>query len=198
MDRMTIFESMQDVSDLVAMATLVVVVLIVSLAVLSVWKALRKLLTRAPIAPERPSHPSPKPRAPERPKNGILVDGSNVMYWSGEPSSMVLRRVISKLKDSGFHPYVVFDASVGYRLADRYLDDGPMATMIELPTDRVVVVHKGQIADEVILQFAKESGYRIVTNDRFRDWSVEYPLVTEKGRLVKGTWREGNVVLRGL
>ncbi len=132
-----------------------------------------------------------QPVADKLPLNGIVVDGSNVMHWGGDPSAKVLCRVIAHLEENGLTPFVIFDANVGYKLGDRYMDDGPMATLMGLPTKQVIVVDKGQIADEIILQFAKESGFRIVTNDRFRDWAAQYDFVKNKGRMVRGNFREG-------
>ena len=131
-------------------------------------------------------------------KNGIIVDGSNVMHWGGEPSARVLRRVIDHLRSAGLSPYVIFDANVGYKLQDRYLDDAPMAKLLGLPVGQVLVVEKGQIADEIILQFARDSGHRIVSNDRFRDWSVQYKFVKKKGRMVRGTFSQGAVRMPSL
>lgn len=132
------------------------------------------------------------------PPNAIVVDGSNALHWGGDASRLVLRRVIEALKAKGFSPIVVFDANVGYKIGNRYLDDAPMARIIDVPVDQVRVVEKGQIADEIILQFASEKGLRVVSNDRFRDWSVEFPMVKQKGRLVKGRWQSGSVIFRNL
>lgn len=132
------------------------------------------------------------------PQNAIVVDGSNVMHWGGDPSAKVLRRVIDHLKNKGLSPYVIFDANVGYKLQDRYMDDAPMARLLGLPVAQVLVVQKGQIADEIILQFAQAGGHRIVSNDRFRDWSVQYNFVKTKGRMVRGTFREGALRISSL
>lgn len=132
------------------------------------------------------------------PDNAIIVDGSNAMHWNGDPSEKVLIRVVQTLKGKGYNPIVIFDANVGYKLRDRYLDDKPMAKMIGLPVAQVLVVEKGIVADQVILDFAAESGLRIVTNDRFRDWSVRYNFIKDKGRLVRGEIREGTVMMKTL
>lgn len=175
---------MQEYSDLTAVAGLVLILLIV----IVVGHFVRGLVRKA----------RGRPSAKSQTENAILVDGSNVMYWGGEPSAKVLKRVIDDLKAKGFAPIVVFDASVGYRLSDRYLDDATMATLVGLKTSQVLVVSKGQVADEILLKMAQDNCLRIVTNDRYRDWGVQFPLVKRKGRLIKGEWREGSVVLRGL
>ncbi|MDG1376953.1 MAG: hypothetical protein P8P56_08045 [Yoonia sp.] len=128
--------------------------------------------------------------------DAIIVDGSNVMHWGGEPSVKVLRGVIRAVTAKGFAPYVIFDANVGYKLEGRYLDDVPMALLIGVPARSVLVVEKGVSADERILEVATERGLRVVSNDRFRDWSVTYPIVRQKGRILRGDWKGGNVVWR--
>ena len=131
------------------------------------------------------------------PSNAILVDGSNVMHWGGEPSSMVLQRVVSDLKDKGYAPIVFFDANVGYQLGDRYFDEAMMAQIAGVPQQHVCVVGKGVVADQSILMFATDYDLRVVTNDRYRDWRVQFPLAAKKGALVGGAWQEGSVVWRG-
>lgn len=130
------------------------------------------------------------------PPNAILVDGSNVMHWGGEPSEQVLIAVVRALTSNGFSPVVVFDASVGHKLAGRYLHGDQMAARIGLPYAHVYVVHKGVVADEVLLDLATDHGLRIVTNDRYRDWTAAFPLVKSRDRLVRGEWRQGTVMLR--
>lgn len=120
------------------------------------------------------------------------------MYWGGEPSKMVLARVIATLREKELSPIAIFDASVGYRLEDRYLNEVDMGAITGLPPTRKLVVHKGVVADEVILDFATAHNLRIVTNDKYRDWTTQFPLVKTKGRLVKGTWKQGNVMLPNL
>ena len=125
--------------------------------------------------------------------NAILVDGSNVMFWGGDPSAHVLKAVVASLTSKGFAPYVIFDANVGYKLQDRYLDDAPMAKMIDIPVGRVLVVEKGVSADDRILEIARDQGLRVVTNDRFRDWKGTYPMIGKKGFFVRGSFKGGNV-----
>lgn len=132
------------------------------------------------------------------PENAIVVDGSNVMYWGGEPSQMVLARVLAALRDQGLSPIAIFDASVGYRLGNRFMNEADLAASIGLPKRQILVVNKGIVADEVILDFATEHQLRIVSNDRYRDWTPQFALINQKGRLIKGDWKDGNVMLRGL
>jgi len=131
------------------------------------------------------------------PPNAIVVDGSNVMHWGGDPSAKVLRQVLSSLERHGYTPVVFFDANAGYKLGDHYFDPLKLAKVTGIKKEHICVVDKGVIADEMILSFARDHGLRIVTNDQFRDWRVQFPIAAKKGQLIKGTFREGAVVWRG-
>jgi hypothetical protein len=125
-------------------------------------------------------------------KTAVVIDGSNVMHWNGEVARLApLREVIAALEAKGFEPGIIFDANAGYKLADRYLDDGDFAKLLKLRADRVLVVPKGEPADPTILASAREMGAKIVTDDRFRDWAGDFPEVTEPGHLVRGGYRDG-------
>jgi len=116
------------------------------------------------------------------------------MHWGGDPSAKVLAGVVANLVKSGLSPIVVFDASAGYRLSGRYMHHAEMASIAGAPREHVYVVDKGVVADEVILDLAKTHGLRVVSNDRYRDWSVQFPLVKKRGRMKRGTWKGGNVI----
>lgn len=128
------------------------------------------------------------------PKNAILVDGSNVMHWGGEPAAFVVERVVAALAREGWVPYVCFDANAGYKLEGRYMKARDMASLIGIPAARILVVDKGMVADEVLLHEAQKRGLKIVSNDRFRDWTGQHPWVKDHKRFLRGTWKEGAVV----
>ncbi|MGJ8621347.1 MAG: NYN domain-containing protein [Yoonia sp.] len=143
-------------------------------------------------------HRATTPKAPERPpENAILVDGSNVLHWGKEPSVLVLTRVLRSLEKKGYAPIVFFDANVGYVIDDHYYNETKLAGLIDTPARHICVVSKGVVADQSILAFASDFGLRVVSNDRFRDWRVQFPHAAKKGSLIGGNWREGNVVWRG-
>ncbi|WP_138424022.1 NYN domain-containing protein [Maritimibacter alexandrii] len=127
----------------------------------------------------------------------VLVDGSNVMYWRGEtPDIRTVRQVVKRLEADGFRPGVMFDANAGYLLFGHYTLDRAFAKHLNLPEKRVMVVPKGTQADGHLLRAAADMNARIVTNDRFRDWGDRYPLVTEKGRLIRGGYRGNRLHLK--
>ena len=124
----------------------------------------------------------------------ILVDGSNVMHWKDELAQLAtVCDVVQALTARGFSPGVMFDANVGYKLGNRYQDDRELAQRMGLPEDRVLVVPKGTPADPYLLNCARDLGARVVTNDRFRDWAAEHPLVWEPGFLIRGGYRNGKL-----
>lgn len=140
-----------------------------------------------------------RPHVPEfDPQKNIVVDGSNVMHWGGEPSAQILNNVLVALGEKGLNPMIFFDANVGYKLWDRHANARHIAPKIGVKADRIVVAPSGTTADELLLEFAVRNSLRVVTNDRFLDWRVQFPKTGETGFLVKGLWKEGSVVLRGL
>jgi Zc3h12a-like Ribonuclease NYN domain len=131
-----------------------------------------------------------------KPKNFIIVDGSNVMHWKdGTPQVDVLRDVIQHLTTLGFTPGVIFDANAGHKIAGRYQHDAAMGARLGLPEDRIIVVPKGTPADPTILAAARDLGARIVTNDRYRDWVDAHPEIAKRGHLIRGGYRDGQVWL---
>mgnify|MGYP003662855449 CR=1 FL=1 len=135
-------------------------------------------------------------RRDKTPKNWIIIDGSNVMYWrGGEPDILTVRDVVDYLRERGFTPGVVFDANAGYLLAGRYQHDRALSLQLDLPQDRVMVVPKGNPADPFILKAARDYGAKVVSKDRFRDWAETHPEVAEPGNVVKGGYRKGKLWL---
>ena len=122
-----------------------------------------------------------------RPGKPILVDGSNVLHWANNnPDLRALRRVITLLQQSGYRPEVVFDANVGWLVFDRWSGPEMLAPHIGLEPRDITVVAKGKIADLELLDRAKRRKLRIVTNDRYRDWVLKYPMLRREDVLVRG------------
>lgn len=126
----------------------------------------------------------------------VLLDGSNIMHWrGGSPDLATVRDVIAQVATQGYTPGVVFDANAGYKLQGRYLHHPTLARELGLPRARVMVVNKGEVADGMILQAARDYGARVISNDRFRDWANEYPEVAKPGFLIGGRYRKGRLEL---
>jgi len=128
----------------------------------------------------------------------VVVDGSNVMHWGGEPSMLVLVRVLNELRNRGLQPVVYFDANVGYKLFGKNIKPAALASQLDLPVGQVILAPSRTPADEILLERAISDGLRVVTNDRFLDWKQRFPKVGEKDFLIKGMWKEGSVILLGL
>lgn len=135
-------------------------------------------------------------RADGLPPNAIVVDGSNILHWGGDPSLKTLKRVLAAVKAHGYAPIVFFDANVGYKVSNRYLNAGDLAPRIGIGAGRIFVVDRGVVADEMILTYARDHQLRVVSNDRFRDWRGQFPMIAKKRMLVGGDWKSGNPVLR--
>ena len=134
-------------------------------------------------------------KPPSRP-NYIVIDGSNVLHWAdNSPQIATVRAVVDRLSKLGFTPGVVFDANAGYKIAGSYRHDQALGHLLGLPEDRVMVVAKGTPADPVLLTAARDLGARIVSNDRFRDWTADHPEISEPGHLVRGGFQDGKLWL---
>lgn len=126
----------------------------------------------------------------------VIVDGSNVMYWKdGEPRLDSVAEVLFQLSRMGFDPGVIFDANVGYLLTGKHKNAEAMSKLLSVPKASVMVAPRGTPADTMILQAARDLGARIVTNDRFRDWSEAFPEITKPGFLIQGRYQQGDIKL---
>ena len=117
------------------------------------------------------------------------------MHWKDEtPQITTVQAVVAELKARGFTPGVFFDANAGYKLVGSYLNERDFSMLLTLRTDQVFVVPKGTQADPYLLSAARDSGARIVTRDRFRDWVEAYPEVTKPGFLIRGGYRSSGAL----
>ena len=126
----------------------------------------------------------------------IVIDGSNVMHWRDRnPSMKTVKQVVGQVTEQGFVPVVWFDANVGYKIGDRYLGPYPLSRMLGISVRQVFVAPKGTPADPLLLDDAKTLAARVITNDRFRDWTDSHPQIKETGFLVRGQMRDDVVEL---
>ena len=137
----------------------------------------------------RPAKPKPRRR-------GIMVDGSNLLYWADStPRLDSVATVLRRLEGHGFTPLVCFDANVGHLVGARYMGPDILAGRLALLPEQVVVANKGTPADPLLLDIATRRGLLVVSNDRFRDWAERFPLVTTPERLVRGGIQNGRANL---
>ena len=123
-----------------------------------------------------------------------VIDGSNVMYWQGGvPMIETVRDVVQDIRTRGFLVHVVFDANAGYLFADGFRGEKAISRLLGLTVDQVTVVDSGTPADPHILQMAREADGVVISNDRYRDWTSEFPEVNTPGHLVNGDFRNGRL-----
>lgn len=143
--------------------------------------------------------PTVAPQSPQVDGQTILIDGSNVIYWlDNTPQLAPLLQVVQDLQKRGLKPGVVFDANVGYKLSGKFMGERDLSRLLPLPRDQILVVPKGSQADPFLLETARDLNARIVTNDRYRDWSDTYPDVVQAERLIRGDMRNGRLWLNGM
>lgn len=115
---------------------------------------------------------------------GILVDGSNVLFWlGGQANSTVPEQVVRALCARRFAPRVYFDHSISRHMSAGDLD--AVAALAE-----VVVAPRGTPADALLLDICAKERLQIVSNDRFAAWRGAYPALRNSalvtGRVGKG------------
>ena len=131
-----------------------------------------------------------------RPGKTVVIDGSNVLYWvNGTPNIDAVAHVVEMVKDAKLTPIVWFDANVGYLIGQHYLGPSQLAKRLGLPRSRVFVAPKGKPADAHLLKTAARQKGRVISNDNFRDWAEQFPVVTSQGFLVKGRYEKGGIYL---
>ena len=121
----------------------------------------------------------------------ILVDGSNVAHeettHGGKPKVSNLVAMRKALKEDGFAPIVIVDASLRHRIDD----ENQLEAMID--RQEVRQVPAGTDADYFIIELAEELDAQIVTNDLYRDYQSKHRGL--KDRLVRYMVVEGHVQL---
>lgn len=116
----------------------------------------------------------------------VLIDGSNVINWAvdaglaAKPSLAPLTTVLKMLHARGQKAGVVFDATVGHRLTDRFMGHDELASLLPNAED-VLVVDKGTIADTILIEMARSDSMIVITNDHFRDHPLARHLLKQKG-----------------
>jgi hypothetical protein len=116
----------------------------------------------------------------------VLIDGSNVINWAVDaglaqkPSLAPLKAVLLMLQARGQRAWIVFDATIGQRLRDRFMGQDELAALLHDAAD-VLVVEQGTIADTILIEMARRQAMIIITNDHFRDHPLARHLLKQKG-----------------
>lgn len=159
--------------------------------VLTAWLA-AMVLRRTDSASGTP----PQKKKPERKSElpGVVIDGTNVMFWDGEADLRTLRAVVDKLRTKNLSPFVFLDASSRHHLGDKSLNQNGFAKALGVKRNQIMVCPAQTEADAFLLKFAKENSMPVVSNDRFGDRAAQ-----AKGlKLIKGVIAGGKPVLQGL
>lgn len=111
-----------------------------------------------------------------RRRNIVLVDGSNVAHVTeGAVARLAnIRLVQEKLREEGFEPIIVADAALRHQIDETHAYEA----MIE--SGSVQQAPAGTDADWFILNFARELGAPVLSNDRFRDRIAHFPEVRRR------------------
>ena len=187
--------------DQFAQADLALLLLLAALALGAVWLA--ELFRRRAQRPRKqpPRTPQPQKPQPQKPQTGqlpprksILIDGSNVIHWAHHagaakaPSLTPLHQTLALLKAEGYAAGVIFDATAGHILFNRYLHHDEFQSLLPEARD-VFVVPKGTKADDYLIDMARSTGMTVVTNDRFRDAPLAKRVRKRRGEVRGGQVR---------
>jgi hypothetical protein len=123
----------------------------------------------------------------------IIIDAANVAHFKkgkeAKPSLDHVLKAIESLKDLGYTPYAIADASLRHEI-DR---KDEFNTLLE--EGKVQQVPAGTTADHFILNIAYEEDAKILSNDIFREYNDEFKDIASKripynikdGQIIIGT-----------
>ncbi len=111
-------------------------------------------------------------------KKTVVIDGANVAYEErsagGKPKLSNLLKVRRELEERGQEAVIIVDASLKYDIDDQE----QLEKLIR--SQQVRQVPAGTDADYFIIQFAHELDALVVTNDRYKDYTAQYPWISER------------------
>jgi hypothetical protein len=108
----------------------------------------------------------------------VVVDGANVAYaelsQKGEPKVSNLMAVRHALKQKGYEPILIVDASLRHQVDD--------PDQLEALIDDQVIrqAPAGTDADYFSLEIAEQQGAYVVSNDEFERWRDQYPWIERR------------------
>ena len=130
---------------------------------------------------------APKPPANVRPQAGgqhnveYVIDGTNIMFCQHQKG--VLARVLGLVDELDFRsiPFCVFfDASTRHHLNNN-AEIEIYNHLIANDSDRFIEVPGGTQADDYILAYTRDDSRRkVITRDRYRDYTPKYGAITER------------------
>ena len=107
-----------------------------------------------------------------------VVDGSNIAYTelsaNGDPKVSNIVAVCRDLRDRGYRPVVIVDASLRHEI------DDPDQLEALLDDQDVRQAPAGTQADYFVLEVADELGALVISNDGFDEYREQYPWIDER------------------
>lgn len=115
---------------------------------------------------------------PNHPRKVAVIDGANIAHEEvsngGQPKIANLQAVRLRLREAGYDPLIIVDASL------RHAIDDP--DQLEALIDSKVVhqAPAGTEADYFVVETAERTGGVIVSNDRFDEYQDEHPWIRDR------------------
>ncbi len=107
-----------------------------------------------------------------------VVDGSNIAYTEmsagGKPKVSNIVAVCRDLRERGFKPVVIVDASL------RHVVDDPDQLEGLMDDQDVRQAPSGTQADYFVLEVADDLGAPVISNDGFDEYRDEYPWIEDR------------------
>lgn len=108
----------------------------------------------------------------------IVVDGSNVAHLEtsadGSPKVSNIQAVRSALRDRGYEPIVIVDASLRHEI------DDPDQLEDLLDLEEIHQAPSDTDADYFIVETADREDARIVSNDRYEEYQDDFPWIPDR------------------
>ncbi len=111
-------------------------------------------------------------------KQYVVVDASNVAHEEvtegGKPKIANLIAVRDELREQGYEPIIIADATLRHEI------DDPQQLESLMDRQEVRQVPAGTDADFFIVQTAEQQNAKIVSNDRYQDFEEQFPWVKSR------------------
>jgi len=108
----------------------------------------------------------------------VIIDAANVAHFKkgkeSKPSLIHVLKAIESLKNLGYEPYTIADASLRHEIDKKE----EFSTLLE--EGKVHQVPAGTAADHFILKIAYEEDAKILSNDLFREYNDEFKDISSK------------------
>lgn len=128
-----------------------------------------------------------------------LIDGTNTLFWDEYRKGVTLSHVLAiakHLQKENILYTVYFDAATPHILKKHSAEEAAKYDeLLRNDPEHFRQVPAGTRADDILLMEADGKNDTIIlTQDRFRDYEVEYPWVSDKEKVVPGMVLSGRIV----